>query len=300
MTGQSAVAIIGVGNMGAGMARNLLRHMWPVHVFDIDAPKCAPLQQLGAISHPSAALAASHATTAIVCVVTASQAQDVLFGSGAVAQTMRLGQTVVLCPTMAPEAVEEISAGLWPLGLHCIDAPMSGGPARATDGSMSLMVACANHVFERQRLLLETLSSSIFRIGEKPGDGARTKLVNNLAAAINLVGAAEVLVMAKRLGLDVSRTQDVIEKSSGQSWIGTDRMRRVIAGDFAPRAHLSLLAKDTLLAVQAAQAAGYRGPLGPVAKEIFAAASSAGLGGLDDGALFQWLAAADTGLLPES
>ena len=300
MTGQSAVAIIGVGNMGAGMARNLLRHLWPVHVFDIDAHKCAPLQQLGAVTHPSAALAASHATTTIVCVVTASQVQDVLFGSGAVAQTMRLGQAVVLCPTMAPEAVEEISAGLWPLGLHCIDAPMSGGPARATDGSMSLMVACANHVFDRQRLLLETLSSNIFRIGEKPGDGARTKLVNNLAAAINLVGAAEVLVMAKHLGLDVSRTQDVIEKSSGQSWIGTDRMRRAIAGDFAPRAHLSLLGKDTRLAVQAAQAAGYRGPLGPVAEAIFAGASRAGLGGLDDGALFQWLAAADTGLLPES
>jgi 3-hydroxyisobutyrate dehydrogenase-like beta-hydroxyacid dehydrogenase len=129
----------------------------------------------------------------------------------------------------------------------------------------------------------------VFRISERVGDGARTKLVNNLAAAINLVGAAEVLVMAQRMGLNVGRTLEVIEQSSGQSWIGSDRMRRAIAGDYAPRAHLSLLEKDTRLAVEAACAAGFAGPLGASVRDVFASASAGGLAGLDDAALFDWL-----------
>ena len=166
---------------------------------------------------------------------------------------------------------------------------MSGGPARAADGSMSLMVACEPIVFDRYRALIDALSSNVFRISDRVGDGARTKLVNNLLAGINLVGAAEVLVMAQKMGLDVAKTLDVIEQSSGQSWIGSDRMRRAIAGDYAPRAHMTLLEKDTRLAVAAAQSAGFEGPLGAAVRDVFAQASAGGLAGLDDAALYQWL-----------
>lgn len=110
--------------------------------------------------------------------------------------------------------------------------------------------------------LLQALSNKVFHISEKPGDGARTKLVNNLLAGIYLVGAAEVLALAACLGLDPGKTLDVIEQSSGQSWIGSDRMRRALAGDYAPRAHVTLLEKDTRLAIEAARAAGFEGRLG--------------------------------------
>ena len=97
------------------------------------------------------------------------------------------------------------------------------------------------------------------------------------------------MVMAQKMGLDLGRTLDVIEQSSGQSWVGSDRMRRAIAGDFEPRAHMTLLQKDTRLAVQAAQDAGFEGPLGAAARDAFAQASAAGLAGQDDGALLKWL-----------
>ena len=154
---------------------------------------------------------------------------------------------------------------------------------------MSLMVACADAVFEAHRVLIEALANPVFRISERPGDGARTKLVNNLLAGINLVGAAEALALAARLGLDLDRTLDVIEQSSGQSWIGSDRLRRAIAGDYAPRAHVSLLQKDTRLAMQAAQAAGFEGPLGGAARDTFARAGAAGFDALDDAAIFRLL-----------
>jgi L-threonate 2-dehydrogenase len=127
------------------------------------------------------------------------------------------------------------------------------------------------------------------RISERVGDGARTKLVNNLLAGINLVGAAEALAMAERMGLDVTTTLDVIERSSGQSWIGSDRMRRAVAGDFEPRAHVTLLEKDTRLAVAAAAAAGFEGPLGARAARVFQQAHEAGMAALDDGALLELL-----------
>jgi putative dehydrogenase len=196
---------------------------------------------------------------------------------------------VMLCPTISPQDVESFAARLAERGVHTLDAPLSGGPARARDGTMSLMLACADEVNARQAGLLQALSARVFRISEKPGDGARTKLVNNLLAGINLVGAAEALALAGRLGLDLTTTLDVIEQSSGQSWIGSDRMRRAIAGDYAPRAHVALLEKDTRLAMEAARAVGFEGPLGLRASQVFADAHQAGLAGEDDAALFKHL-----------
>ncbi|HXD43179.1 MAG TPA: NAD(P)-dependent oxidoreductase [Ramlibacter sp.] len=284
-----AIGVVGVGNMGGAMAAHLLEQGWPVQVCDIDAAKVRSLEALGAAGRTDAAQAAAGCAALIVCVVDADQTRDVLFGRGGAAAAMQPGQAVLLCPTIAPRDVEDIAARLAGRGIAAIDAPMSGGPARARDGSMSLMVACADADFERQRVLMEALSGNVFRIGTRPGDGARTKLVNNLLAGINLAGAAEALAMAQRMGLDLVRTLDVIERSSGQSWIGSDRMRRAIAGDFEPRAHVTLLQKDTRLAVEAAGAAGFSGPLGAAARDVFARAAAAGLANLDDAALFKLL-----------
>jgi 3-hydroxyisobutyrate dehydrogenase len=285
----TSVAIVGVGNMGGGIAQRLLDQGWQVRAFDIDAAKMAALQALGASAHADAATAVTGCGVLIVCVVDAGQTDDVLFGPHGAAQVMQPGQVVLLCPTISPGDVEDFARRLAERGISTIDAPMSGGPARARDGTMSLMVACEDAVFERQRRVIEAMSSKVFRISQRPGDGARTKLVNNLLAGINLAGAAEALAMAQRLGLDPAATLGVIEQSSGQSWIGSDRMRRAIAGDYAPRAHVTLLQKDTRLAVQAAAAAGFEGPLGPAARDVFARAAEAGMGDLDDAALFRLL-----------
>jgi 3-hydroxyisobutyrate dehydrogenase len=273
--------------MGFGMAARLRELGWPVGVRDIDPARVAAAIALGASACASAASLASHCDCVIVVVVDAAQVDAVLFGADGLLTAHRLPQTVMLCPTIAPHDTERCAARLAEHGIACIDAPVSGGPARARDGSMSLMVACENTLFERHRGLFDALSSRVFRISEKVGDGARTKLVNNLLAGINLAGAAEVLALADRLGLDMARTLDVIEQSSGQSWIGSERLRRGIAGDLAPRAHTSLLTKDTRLAIEMARGAGAELPLGAEAAATFARACEAGFAALDDASLLQ-------------
>ncbi|MBK6650429.1 MAG: NAD(P)-dependent oxidoreductase [Betaproteobacteria bacterium] len=285
----SSAGLVGVGNMGAGMARRLLAMGWTVHVCDIDAAKADALKQKGAFRHDTPKECAIDSEAIIVCVVDALQTEDVLFGAQGIAAGLPTGRAVMLCPTIAPQDVERFAARLASFGLHCIDAPMSGGPVRAAEGSMSLMVACDNAVFDAHQTLLNALSNQVFRISERPGDGARTKLVNNLLAGINLVGAAEVLAMAGRMGLNLHTTLDVIAQSSGQSWIGEDRMRRAVAGNFAPAAHMTLLQKDTRLAVAAGAAAGFSGPLGAHAATVFAQASADGHAHEDDSAVFKWL-----------
>ena len=284
-----SIGVVGVGNMGGAMAARLLEAGWPVQVCDIDRNRVRALEMQGAHVCNAAATCAAGVAALIVCVVDSVQIEAVLFGPAGAAMTLQPGQDVLLCPTIAPQDAERFAARLLQQGVATIDAPMSGGPARARDGSMSLMLACGDEVFERQRSLIGTLSGKAFRISARPGDGARTKLVNNLLAGINLVGAAEAIALAERLGLAPAQALSVIEQSSGQSWIGSDRMRRAIAGDFEPRAHMTLLEKDTRLALQAAAAAGFQGPLGGAAHAVFARACAQGLESLDDGALLQLL-----------
>ncbi len=281
------VGVIGIGNMGFGMAARLRSLGWPVAVRDIDAERELAAAALGARLCGTPAELAAGCDCVIVVVVDAAQTEQVLFGADGAAAALRPGASVMLCPTLAPQDTERFAAALAQRGIDCIDAPVSGGPARALDGSMSLMLACADAVYERHRELIDALSAKVFRIGARPGDGARTKLVNNLLAVINLAGAAEVMALAERMGLDLTRTLDVIEQSSGQSWIAVDRMRRALAGDYAPRARTTILDKDAQLALQMAAAARFSVPVGQAAADAFRRACEAGAGALDDAALFE-------------
>ena len=283
------VGIIGVGNMGGAMAARLLSQGYLVAVHDVDAQREAQAVALGAMACATATGLASSSDVVIVAVVDAAQTEAVLFGPHGAAPAMARGAMVMLCPTMAPADTERLVAGLAQRGIDWLDAPMSGGPERAREGQMSLMLACQNAVLDRHRALIEMLSSKVFHISERPGDGARTKLVNNLLAAINLAGAAEALALAERLGLSVPRTLAEIEQSSGQSWIGSDRMRRAMHGDYMPRAHTSLLKKDSQLVLGVAKEAGFAALLGEQAAALFARACDNGLATMDDASVFELL-----------
>ena len=289
MTNLTQVAVVGAGNMGGGMLTRLRGLGWSVAVHDAEPQVQARAAALGAVACGSAMEAARMLMPdgVLMVVVDAAQTEAVLWGEGGAGPVLKPGQSVMLCPTLGPATVQSQAERLAQRGIDFIDAPMSGGPLRAQEGTMSLMVACSDAVWQRSQKLLTALSQQVFRVGTRAGDGARTKLVNNLLAAVNLAGAAEAMALAERLGLDPAATLSVIEASSGQSWIGSDRMRRALAGDFEPRAHVTLLAKDTGLAVQAADEVAFDPPLGRLARDLFAQALGQGWADLDDAALLK-------------
>jgi 3-hydroxyisobutyrate dehydrogenase len=290
MMNLTQVAVVGAGNMGGGMLARLRGLGWSVAVYDIDPQVQSQAVALGAVACGSALEAARMLVpdgVLMVVVVDAAQTEAVLWGEGGAGPVLKPGQSVMLCPTLGPATVQSQAERLAPRGIDFIDAPMSVGPVRDQEGTMSLMVACSDAVWQRSQKLLTALSQQVFRVGTRAGDGARTKLVNNLLAAVNLAGAAEAMALAERLGLDPAATLSVIEASSGQSWIGSDRMRRALAGDFEPRAHVTLLAKDTGLAVQAADDVAFDPPLGRLARDLFAQALGQGWADLDDAALLK-------------
>ena len=291
-----SVGIIGVGNMGGGIAQNLLRKGWRVYVHDIDRGKTEQLASLGAHVVVEPSELARSCQTLIITVVDAPQVEAVLTKPSPSAPSLlsQLGaeHTVMLCPTIAPNDVIGFADLLNQQGVGVIDAPMSGGPVRAQQGRMSSMTACPKPLWNNHLPLLSAMADPVFFISERVGDGAKTKLINNLLAGINLVASAELLSMAEKIGLELNTTLNVIESSSGQSWAGSDRMRRAIGGDpreLPPLAHMTLLEKDTRMALEMGQEAGYSGPLGTRAVQTFKDACASGLAHCDDAAMLAHL-----------
>jgi 3-hydroxyisobutyrate dehydrogenase len=286
---EARVGVIGIGNMGLGIALRLREQGLAVGVRDIDAARERLAAAAGCTVAATPAELAAGCTLLIVVVVDAAQTREVLFAPDGAAAALAPGAAVLLCPTIAPADVEDLATELSRRHVDTLDAPMSGGPARAREGRMSLMVAAADPVFARWQPVLQQLADPVFRVGARPGDGARTKLVNNLLAAINLMGASEALALAVRLGLDAATTLAVIERSSGQSWIASDRLRRALDGHAEPLAHVALLAKDSALALAEARRCDAPVAVGAAATEAFARAVAQGLARADDSALWHWL-----------
>ena len=281
------VGFIGIGNMGFAMMARLASQNWPVFVTDLDLLRLQEAHALGAKQCKTPAEIARHCRVCFIVVVDAQQVNEVLTGPTGLLSQSKPGDVVFLCPTLNPIDVQKAADTAQTHGVHLIDAPMSGGPLRAREGQMSLMLAGNLETLAQCEALLDAITLNRFVIGQQTGDAAKTKLANNLLAAINLAGASEVLAMAQAWGLNPQTTLDVMQASSGQSWIGQDRMVRALQNDFEPRAHTSLLAKDTGLAVAACEHLNVPVPLlGQLAAQQFKKACNLGYANQDDASLF--------------
>jgi len=283
----SPVGIVGVGAMGSGVAHALLARGFEVAVHDIVPERQAIVVTAGAIACTSAAEVARRAPLVITLVVDAAQTRDVLFGASGAAQALTPASTVMMCSTIAPGDSEAIARELAALGVPMLDAPISGGPARAHDGALSVMASGSAAAFERCAAVLEAMAAKRFRVGEAPGDGSRMKVVNNMLAAANLVAGCEALALAARLGLDLRQVREVVNASSGASWIFTDRMARALEGDYTPHAAARVLTKDVGLFVDAAHAAGVSAPMAECARRMFLDTVARGYGEEDDAAVLK-------------
>ena len=286
-----AVGVIGIGAMGMGVAKTLLRAGFSVRVRDIRPEADAEARAAGAIVCASAAELAAGSAVVISVVVDSAQTDEVVFGRDGAVQELTPDGVFIMCSTVAPDYSESLAARLAARGLAMLDAPISGGPARAHAGTLSMMLAGPAATLTRCATVLEAVADRRFVISARAGDGSRAKIVNNMLAGVNLAAACEAMALGLKLGLEAATLHQVVCASSGGSWMFSDRMPRVLAGDYAPRAALKILTKDLSLLLDAAREAGCPAELAATAHRAYAAALAQGFGGEDDAALVKHYAA---------
>jgi 3-hydroxyisobutyrate dehydrogenase len=225
------VGVIGTGAMGGGTVEALVRAGLRTVARDIRADAQARAVAAGALPAASPAALARLCDAVIILVVDAPQVEAVLFGADGAAAALAPGSVVLVSSTVDPAFPAALAPRLAERGIALLDAPVSGGPAKAAAGTMTMMVSGDPGAQARMAPMLARITGRLFDLGPRPGDASTAKIVNNLLAGANLAAAAEALAIADRAGLDLNAIADVIGASSGGSWIFADRVPRVLGGD---------------------------------------------------------------------
>ena len=274
--------------MGAPMAARLLGGPVPLTVYDPVAARCDELVAAGAVGAATAADAAREAEVLFVMVVDEAQCQQALLGPDGAAAALRPGSVVALMSTVGPDAVRRLATALALGGVELVDAPVSGGVARAGAGDLLIMASGQPAALERVRPALDLMGSTVVVCGQTAGDGQSVKLVNQLLCGVHIAAAGEALAYAQALGLDPAAVHETIRHGAAASFMFDDRGARMVRRDFTPvKSALDIFVKDLGLVTSAAAASRFPATLASTAKQLFLMGAALGYGGDDDSGLLR-------------
>lgn len=281
------VAVIGLGSMGSGMAASLLRAGLHVRGFDVAPHALARLEDQGGIGAASPAEAARDADIVVSVVVNAAQTEAILFGPQGVADVLSQGAVFISCATLDPDVARRLSAAVEARGLLYLDAPISGGAARAGAGALTILASGPPAAFTKAGPALDAMAGAgkVHALGNEPGIGAAFKMINQLLAGVHIAAACEAITFAARQGLDLDKVYEVITGSAGASWMFENRVPHILKGDYTPLSAVDIFVKDLGIIQDMARSARYPVPLAAAALQMYLAASGAGMGGDDDSSL---------------
>ena len=281
------IGVIGLGAMGRGMAQSLRRAGYHVHVSDVRAEAAQAFAAEGgtACAHPADVAAACEVLVSVV--VNAAQTESVLFGEHGAAAAMKPGCVFVMCSTVDPGWSVALERRLADLGLLYLDAPISGGAAKAATGQMTMMTAGRPEAYAKAGGALDAMAAKVYRLGDAAGNGSKVKIINQLLAGVHIAAAAEAMALGLREGVDADALYEVITHSAGNSWMFENRMAHVLAGDYTPLSAVDIFVKDLGLVLDTARASKFPLPLSATAHQMFMQASSAGFAKEDDSAVIK-------------
>jgi L-threonate 2-dehydrogenase len=282
-----SVGVIGLGAMGLGIARSLLRAGFNTHACDVRPEVLRQFEIEGgtACSDPAALGAACQVVVTVV--VNAEQTDSVLFGEAGAASTLRRGSVVIGSATVLPEYAEHLGKRLAERGILLIDAPLSGGAAKAAQGTMTMMTSGPAEAYAKCEDVLAAVAAKVYRLGDRHGQGSRVKIINQLLAGIHIAAAAEAMALGLREGVDPGALYEVITNSAGNSWMFENRVPHILASDYTPLSAVDIFVKDLGLVLDTARATKFPLPLSATAHQMFMAASTAGYGREDDSAVIK-------------
>jgi 3-hydroxyisobutyrate dehydrogenase len=276
--------------MGLGMAQSMVRRGIRVAGFDLNPAAVAKLADAGGTSASSVADVAKGADVLLVVVVNAAQTDTVLFGENGAAATMKRGSVIISSATMAPDDARKLAAKAEALGLLYLDAPISGGAAKAAIGQLTVMASGTQETFKRARPVLDAIATTVYELGDAAGIGASFKMVNQLLAGVHIAAACEAVTFAKKLGLDLATVYKVITASAGNSWMFENRVPHILEGDYAPRSAVEIFTKDLGIVSDMGRREKFPLQIAATALQMFLMTAAAGMERDDDASVARMIA----------
>jgi 3-hydroxyisobutyrate dehydrogenase len=295
MSNQSKIAFIGLGNMGAPMALNLLKAGYALTVFDLSPVALKTLADAGALAAGNARQAIEGADIVISMLPASRHVESLYLGDDGILAHIASGALIIDCSTIAPQSAKKVAQAAAARGLAMVDAPVSGGTAGAAAGTLTFIVGGSTDDLERARPVLNAMGKNIFHAGEH-GAGQTAKICNNMLLGILMAGTAEALALGVANGLDPKVLSDIMSKSSGRNWALELYNPYPGVMDTAPASHgytggfgVDLMLKDLGLATEAALGSNSSIPLGEAVRNLYGIHSKAGAGGKDFSSILELL-----------
>ncbi|MBU0588158.1 MAG: NAD(P)-dependent oxidoreductase [Gammaproteobacteria bacterium] len=281
------VGMIGLGAMGGGMAKSLRRAGHAPYVYDLRLHVAQAFAQEGGVACATPAEVGAASDVVVSVVVNAAQTESVLFGENGCAGSMKPGSVFVMCSTVDPNWSVALEARLAKQGILYLDAPISGGAAKAASGEMTMMTAGSPQAYAACESLLNAMAAKVYKLGDSAGAGSKVKIINQLLAGVHIAAAAEAMALGLREGVDPAALYEVITHSAGNSWMFENRMAHVLAADYTPLSAVDIFVKDLGLVLDMARASKFPLPLSSTAHQMFMQASTAGFAKEDDSAVIK-------------
>ncbi|MEC3768483.1 MULTISPECIES: L-threonate dehydrogenase [Cupriavidus] len=281
------IGVIGLGAMGFGVAQSLLRAGFNVHACDLRAEVLQRFADAGGVPCASPAELGSRCDVVLTLVVNAQQTEAVLFGADGAVAGMQPGKLVIASATVPPGFAGTLGQRLAEKGLLMLDAPVSGGAARAASGEMTMMTSGPAEAYALAEDVLAAIAGKVYRLGAAHGAGSKVKIINQLLAGVHIAAAAEAMALGLREGVDPDALYDVITHSAGNSWMFENRVPHILKGDYTPLSAVDIFVKDLGMVLDTARTSKFPLPLSAAAHQMFMMASTAGHGGEDDSAVIK-------------
>lgn len=277
-------AVIGLGSMGYGIAQSILKAGHTVYGFDTNAESQQRFSDEAGTSAKRETVA-DGLDGVVVSVLNAAQTETVLFGDDALVTLLRPGAVVIACATVPPQFARTMEARCAEHQVLYLDAPMSGGSAKAASGQLTYMASGSDAAFAAAQPLLDASAETVFKLGAQAGAGSAMKAVNQMLAGVHIASMAEAMTFGMTQGVEPAQFLEVISQCAGTSWMLENRAPHIIEADYKPYSAVNIWPKDLGIVMDIAREAKFSAPITAAALQQFVAAAGSGLGGEDDAAV---------------
>ncbi len=277
-------AIFGLGSMGLGIAKSVLKSGAIVNGYDVNKKAEEQFVAEGGQSEPIDSIVAE-LNSAVLVVLNAAQTEDVLFGDNGIVPKLPAGAVVIACATVSPAFARDMESRCLEHDVLYLDAPISGGSKKAAEGALSVMASGTQNAFDAARPTLNAMAETVFELGDGAGSGSAMKSVNQLLAGVHIAAMAEAITFGITQGVQPEKFLQVISQCAGTSWMLENRAPHIIDGDYTPHSAVNIWLKDLGIVLDIAQTANFDAPVTQSALDQYKSAAQMGLGQEDDAAV---------------